>query len=163
MANFDSSDDVDPGEDGDDARPRLASVKLRGQQLQDHPEVCSRIVERAHLKDVEFCVRKDVDRKREQSTLIRVRLVWERDHIAVLTGADDDKFDIELHRRLVQLVRNAAERPLSTELLPMLRRVEARAKESDVAAGAAGVIAGSDNGPLGPDGEVAVTSVKGVP
>jgi hypothetical protein len=144
MANFDSSKGTEPQGDGDEAKPTLDSVKLRGMQLQDHPEVCARIVNRAHLKDVEFKLRKVTDLQKNFSTLTRVRLAWERDHIAVLTGADGDAFDVELHQRLVRLVRDAVARPLSTELIPILKRIEVRAKESDVDAGAEGVFTGPD-------------------
>jgi len=144
MANFDSSKGSDQPEDEDEARPTLDSVKLRGMQLQDHPEVCARIVNRAHLKDVEFKLRKIIDLQKNLSTLTRVRLAWERDHIAVLTGADEDALDVELHQRLVRLVRYAVARPLSAELIPILKRIEVRAKESDVDAGAEGVFGDPD-------------------
>jgi len=142
MANFDSSKAADPQDESDEAKPRLASVKLRGMQLQDHPEVCARIVGRAHLKDVEFRLRKVTDQTQGFSTLTRVRLSWERDHIAVLTGADGDNLDVELHRRLVRLVRDAVDKPLSQALIPILKRVEDRAGESDIQAGADGVLTG---------------------
>jgi len=142
MANFDSSKAGDLQDEGDEEKPRLASVRLRGMQLQDHPEVCARIVNRAHLKDVEFRLRKVTDQEKNFSTLTPVRLSWERDHIAVLTGADGEDLDVELHRRLVRLVRDAVNRPLSTELIPILKRIEARAQEPDVQAGAEGVFTG---------------------
>jgi hypothetical protein len=135
-------------------------VKLRGQRLQDHPEVCSRIVERAHLKDVEFRIRKVVDQEKGFATLTRVRVAWERDHIAVLTGADGDNLDLGLHQRLVQLVRDAAERPLSSALVPILQRVEKRAQETDVGADAEGVITGPDNGPPESDAEITVAPAE---
>jgi len=160
MANFDSFDGSESNDDGEEVRPRLASVKLRGQRLQDHPEVCSRIVERAHLKDVEFRIRKVIDEGTGLSTSTKVRLAWERDHLAVMTGADGDSLDIDLHRRLVRLVRGAAERPLGSDLVPILQRVEARAKETDVGASADGVITGPVAPPEAPDGEISVTSTK---
>jgi hypothetical protein len=161
MANFDSPDGRDPADDEEHADlPRLASVKLRGQRLQDHPEVCSRIVERAHLKDVEFRIRKVVDQEKGFATLTRVRVAWERDHIAVLTGADGDNLDLGLHQRLVQLVRDAAERPLSSALVPILQRVEKRAQETDVGADAEGVITGPDNGPPESDAEITVAPAE---
>jgi hypothetical protein len=159
MANFDSSKAGDLQEEGDEAKPRLASVRLRGMQLQDHPEVCARIVSRAHLKDVEFRLRKVTDQHNNFSTVTLVRLSWESDHIAVLTGADGEHLDVELHNRLVRLVRDAVDKPLSTELIPILKRIEARAGESDVDAGAEGVLTGSSAvSPETQDGEISVSA-----
>lgn len=162
MANFDSSKGSDQIEDGDAEKPRLASVKLKGRQLQDHPEVCARIVGRAHLKDVEFRLRKVTDQEKGFSTLTLIRLAWERDHLAIMTGADGDTFDTELHRRLVRLVRDAVDRPLSTDLIPILERIETRSKETDVEAGASGVLTGNGASPPEPEeGEITVSAGDG--
>ncbi|HYQ77863.1 MAG TPA: hypothetical protein VEP91_01990 [Solirubrobacterales bacterium] len=162
MANFDSpkgSDLADEEGEGEGIPPRLASVKLKGQRLHDHPEVCSRLVQRSHLKDVEFRLRKVTDQEKNFSTLTRVRLAWERDHLAVMTGDSGATYDPDLHQLLVRLVRAAAERPLSTELIPILKNVQARSKETDVKAGAKGVL---DNGSAVPpepeDGQITVTA-----
>jgi hypothetical protein len=58
---------------------------------------------------------------------------WESDHLAVLTGAaDGQKPDATLHRRIVGLVRHAAERPLDEDGLAfMLRQVQRRVTEND--------------------------------
>lgn len=139
----------------------MASVKLRGRMLHDHPEVCSRIVGRSHLKDVEFRLRKVTDSEKDFSTLTRVRLAWERDHLAVMTGDSDGTYDAELHRHLVRLIRVAAERPLGTELIPILKNVQARSKEADVKAGAKGVLNEDSAVPPAPeDGEITVSSGK---
>jgi hypothetical protein len=163
MANFDSSKGSDlQDEDDDGEKPRLASVKLKGRQLQDHPEVCARIVGRAHLRDVEFRLRKVTDQKKGFSTLTLIRLAWERDHLAIMTGADGDTLDTELHRRLVRLARDAVDRPLSTELIPMLERIETRSKETDVEAGASGVLTGDGASPPEPEeGEITVSAGDG--
>jgi hypothetical protein len=153
MANFDSSKASDLQEEGDEGKPRLASVKLRGMQLQDHPEVCARIVGRAHLKDVEFRLRKVTDQENNFSTHTRIRLSWERDHVAILTGADGETLDPELHNRLVRLVRDAIDKPLSTELIPILQRIETRAQETEVEADADGVLTGPSPVPPEPQGE----------
>jgi len=147
MANFDSPKSKDHPEVANEGKPSIDSVKLRGLQLQDHPEVCARIVNRAHLKDIEFRVRKTIDREKGFSTLSRVRLAWERDHIAIFTGADGEELDVDLHKALVRLVRNAVDKPLSTELVPILKRIEGRAKESDVDAGVEGVLTGKAGSP----------------
>jgi hypothetical protein len=143
MANFDSPKGTDPteeeNEDEEKVKPRLASVRLKGRKLQDHPEVCARIVNRAHMKDVEFRLRKVTDKQHNIATLTAVRFAWERDHLAVMTGAVDDKIDGSLHRLLVRLVRDAVDRPLSSELVPILKNIEKRSKETDVDADAKGV------------------------
>ena len=136
MANFDSSKGTAPQEEeGDEVPPRLASVRLKGRMLHDHPEVCSRIVQRSHLKDVEFRLRKVTDTEKNFSTLTRVRLIWERDHLAVMTGDSEGTYDAELHRLLVRIVKAAAERPLSADLIPILKNIQTRSQETDVKAG----------------------------
>ena len=164
MANFDSSTgSVGPEAEEDEQRPTVESVKLRGSQLQDHPEVCARIVGRAHLKDVEFRLRKVTDQSQNHASLVLVRLAWERDHLAVLSGAEGDVIDADLHRQLVRLVRNAAERPLSSALLPTLVRIEARATETDVAGDAERVLEGAEATPPEPDdGEINLSAAEQV-
>lgn len=149
MANFDSPRGTEPDEEaqeGDDGKvkPRLKSVRLKGRQLQDHPEVCARIVSRAHMKDVELRLRKVTDKQKNLSTLTPVRFAWERDHFAVMTGTVEDQLDHDLHQALVRMVRDAVHRPLSTELVPILKAIEVRSKESDVDADAAGVFTPSE-------------------
>lgn len=135
MANF-----VSPEEGGNDEeerdtrRPNVESVRLRGRQLHEHPEACARIASRAQLRDMEIRVRKAINLAQGTSKLVRFRLSWEGDHLAVFSGADEHNLDADLHREIVRLVRTAAERPLAQDsLLFMLRQIEKRAKEGTVA------------------------------
>lgn len=146
MANFVSpngnmgEDEVDIDAEEEAPRPNIDSVQLRGQQLHDHPEACARIVGRSHLRDIEMRIRRVVDRQRGTSRLVRVRLAWEKDHIAVMSGADGDEIDTDLHRQLVRLVTRALERPLQAGLMATLQRIERRAGESDIEQGAPSVL-----------------------
>jgi hypothetical protein len=147
MANFDTPKGTDPDEEqGDDenVKPRLASVRLKGRALQDHPEVCQRIVDRAHIKDLEFRIRKVTDKAKGTTSLQPVRLSWEPDHLVVMTGSAGETIDRPLHEYLVRLVRDAIPRPLSVELVPTLERVQKRAQEKDVGADAEGVFSKGD-------------------
>jgi hypothetical protein len=143
MANFDTPKGTDPDEeDGDDekVKPRLASVRLKGRALQDHPEVCQRIVDRAHMKDLEFRIRKVTDKEKGTATIQPARLAWEPDHLVVMTGAAGEIIDSDLHATLVRLVRDAVARPLSDELIPILQKVQKRSQEKDVGADAEPVL-----------------------
>lgn len=148
MANFDAPKGTDPEEDpgGDDekVKPRLASVRLKGRALQDHPEVCTRIVDRAHMKDLEFKIRKVTDKAKGTASLQPVRLAWERDHLVVMTGAAGEKIDKELHSTLVRLTRDAVDHPLSAELIPTLQKIQKRSQGKDVGADAEGVFSKED-------------------
>lgn len=169
MANFDSPRESNPPSDDDEpeesesgkVKPRLASVKLKGRKLEDHPEVCARIVGRAHMKDLEFRLRKVIDQTTGQANRVLVRLAWERDHLAVMTGATGDTIDPELHRRLVRMVRGAAERPLSSALIPILKRIEERSKESDVEADAEGVFDEETTPPEPESNPISVAAAEG--
>ncbi len=144
MANFDTPKGSDPeegqGDDDEKVKPRLASVRLKGRALQDHPEVCQRIVDRAHMKDLEFRIRKITDKEKGTATLQPARLAWEPDHLVVMTGAAGENIDKQLHDSLVRMVRDAVARPLSDELIPILKRVQKRSQEKDVPADAEGVL-----------------------
>lgn len=91
------------------------SVKLRGHRLQDHPDLCSRIVGRSHLKDLEFKIEKPNSAGGFPDRSL-VRLAWERDHLVVMTGALGDEIDGTLHQQLVRMTRDAAIRPLTDGL-----------------------------------------------
>jgi hypothetical protein len=91
------------------------------------------------MKDLEFKVRKVIDKATDTATLQPIRLAWERDHLVVMTGAAGDKIDKDLHGTLVRMVRNAAARPLSDELVPTLQKIQKRSQEKDVEADAEGV------------------------
>lgn len=146
MANFisiDTETKEEPVNEGDtDATltPSVDSVQLRGQQLHDHPEACARIVGRAHLRDIELRIRRVLDSEKGTSRLVRVRLSWEKDHLVVMSGADDDEIDSDLHQQLVRMIRNAAERPLSAGLSETLERIQRRAGEIDVDGAAESVL-----------------------
>lgn len=137
MANFvspeaQSQDESDGVPSGDSRRPAVDSVRLKGTQLHEHPEACARIVGRAHLRDIEVRVRR-TDSRSGYSKLVRMRLSWEDDHLAVLSGADGDNEDAAIHRELVGLVRRAGQRDLNEDnLLFMLRGIERRAAEGIV-------------------------------
>jgi len=145
MAHFLSPDipKTDDENDGpeNNRRPSLNAVRLLGSQLQDHPEACQRIASGSRLHDLEVRVRNVYDRAHGLSKLVRFRLSWEDDHIAVLSGASEDNIDAELHRMLVRLVRQAAPRRLDEEALRFtLRQIERRAVEADVPGDAPGVL-----------------------
>jgi hypothetical protein len=87
------------------------------------------------------------DLSRGYNRLVRFRLSWEDDHLAVLSGASDDKLDPDVHRLIVRLVREAAARQLNEDGLKLtLRRIEKRALESDVAADDPGILDVDDDG-----------------
>jgi hypothetical protein len=117
----------------DAQRPNVDAVRLLGRQLHEHPEACARIASGAHLRDIEVQLRHVTDVKRGFSKLVHVRLSWERDHIAVMSGADEDaNVDVTLHREVVRLVRLAAPRALDEEaLLFTLKRIAKRATEDE--------------------------------
>lgn len=141
MANFVSSDG-DALEPDDQSTPNLQAVRLLGRQLHEHPEACARIASGAHLRDVELRIKKVTDRRRNLSRLVRVRLSWENDHLAVLSGATtDETFDRDLHNEMVRLVRNAASRQLGEDsLLFMLRQIERRASDGLIPADGGSVL-----------------------
>ena len=149
MANFLSPHPAAAtGNEGDEAdggdpsrRPAIEAVRLLGTQLQDHPEACARIAAGARLHDLEVRVRHVYDLGKGYNRLVRFRLSWEDDHLAVLSGAADGKLDADVHRLIVRLVRQAAPRQLSEDALKLtLRRIERRAEESDVGADQPGVL-----------------------
>ena len=138
MANFVSPDAVQDEIASEDASrpPTVDSVRLRGTQLHEHQEACTRIAGRAHLRDIEVRVRRTLDSSSGYSKLVRMRLSWEDDHLAVLSGADGNEEDAAIHRELVALVRRAGRRSLDQDsLLFMLRRIEARAADGVVDSG----------------------------
>jgi hypothetical protein len=137
MANFDqpkgTSSEADEEEDDDlPVAPKVDSVRLKGRQLQDHPEVCGRIVGRSHLKELEMKVEKADQPNGAFSKRALVRIAWEKSHLAVMTGAQDDEIDGDLHQKLVRTVREAALRPLSVDLIPTLAKIKKRSEETDV-------------------------------
>jgi hypothetical protein len=76
-----------------------------------------------------------------------------------MTGDSGETYDPDLHQLLVRLVRAAAERPLSTELIPILKNVQARSKETNVKAGAKGVLDNESAVPPEPeDGQITVAA-----
>jgi hypothetical protein len=132
MAIFKSPDEI-----GDTAarrrQPTVDSVQLRGTHLHEHPEACRRIVDASHLRDLEIRVK--YGRRNDLSPpLVRFRLIWEDDHLVVMSGIATDRKepDAEFHRRIVRLVRNAADRPLHENALTfMLTQVQRRALETE--------------------------------
>lgn len=146
MAHFLSPDKIkDPDGDDDSKRPTVDAVRLLGTQLHDHPEACQRITDRARLRDLEVRVRHVYDPGQGYNRLVRFRLSWEDDHLAVLTGTTDESLDPQFHRLIVGLVRVAADRQLDEEALKFtLRQIEKRAEEADVASDAPGVLDDED-------------------
>lgn len=118
----------------EDRRPKIDAVRLLGRQLHDHPEACERIAAGAQLRDLDILVRAVQDARHDISRLVRFRLSWEDDHLAVLSGVTDpDQFQLQTHQTLVRLVRQAAHRELNEEALRfMLRRIESRAAAGTV-------------------------------
>jgi hypothetical protein len=134
MANFVMANPQIPLTDEERKRPNVAAVRLLGRHLHDHPEACARIASGAHLKDLEIAVRRTTNSTSGTGQLVRFRLSWEPDHFAVLSGADNDSFDRAVHREMVGLVRQAANRDLSGDSLHhTLREIERRAT-SDITA-----------------------------
>lgn len=126
-------DDDDEVEPEDPRRPTLDAVRLLGSQLQDHPEACQRIAAGSRLRDLDIRVRSVYDRARGLSKLVRFRLSWENDHLAVLSGATDGHPDADLHRKMVYLIRMAAPRQLDENALKFaLRLIERRAEGEDL-------------------------------
>lgn len=114
-------------------RPRVDSVQLRGTQLHRHRDACLRIVEGSHLRDVEIRVRHgrsdDIT-----AALVRFRLQWENDHLAVMTGIarGQKEPDPHFHRTIVRLVRHAAERELpEADLSFILHNIERIARTTE--------------------------------
>jgi hypothetical protein len=108
--------------------PAVQSVRLYGQLLHDHQEACARIASRAHLKELEMALSVRVDANTGETRVVRVRLGWETDHLAVLSGSDGDRFNLLVHQQLVAIVRAAAHRQLDREGLEFtLRQIERRA------------------------------------
>ena len=135
MANFVSPDTtVTAGGPDGERRPSLQAVRLLGSQLHEHPEACARIASCAHLRDIEVRIRKITDQATGTSRLIRVRLSWEADHLAVLSGASNaDTFESAVHQQLVALVRSAGSRALSEpNLEPMLGQIQRRASDGEI-------------------------------
>jgi hypothetical protein len=148
MAHFLSPDKFGDDEDPDaerSRRPSVDAVRLLGTQLHDHPEACQRIAGRARLRDLEVRVRHVFDLAHGYNRLVRFRLSWEDDHLAILTGATDDALDPEFHRMVVKLVRHTAGRQLDEVALKFtLRQIEKRAEEGDVPENARGVLDDED-------------------
>jgi hypothetical protein len=135
MANFVTPEKPRNAEDEpqDERRPNVESVRLRGRQLHEHPEACARIASGAQLRDMEIRVRKAINLAQGTSKLVRFRLSWEVNHLAVFSGSDEHNVDADLHREIVRLVRDAAPRQLDEDsLLFMLRQIEKRAAEGTV-------------------------------
>lgn len=141
MAHFlaPKAGEPEPEPDEDDGprsrRPSLDAVRLFGYQLQEHPEACQRIVNKARLQDLELRIRNTYDRHHNLSKLIRFRLSWGDDHLAVLSGVTaDGHSDEDLHNQMVHRVRNAATRQLEEQALQFtLRQIERRAAAGEVA------------------------------
>jgi hypothetical protein len=151
MANFltPQADTDDTDDDGGGRRvPNLQAVRLLGSQLHEHPEACSRIASCAHLRDIEVRVRKVTDQTLNLSQLVRVRLSWESDHLAVLSGASsDDTFEYGVHEQIVKLVRGAAGRQLGEAgLLFMLAQVQRRAADGTIPQDGSSVLDREDGG-----------------
>jgi hypothetical protein len=115
-------------------RPSLDAVRLFGYQLQEHPEACQRIVNKARLRDLELRIRNTYDREHNFSKLMRFRLSWDDDHLAVLSGVTaDGHTDEDLHNQMVRRVREAAARQLDEQAMQFtLRQIERRAVAADV-------------------------------
>ncbi|MDX6450672.1 MAG: hypothetical protein QOH16_721 [Gaiellaceae bacterium] len=131
---------VVPVNTGDERRPNVDAVRFLGRQLQDHPEACARIASGSHLRDLEMVIRRVTDVQRNFVRDVRVRLSWESDHLAVLSGADDDKLDSDLHREIVRLVRDAGNRELSDGLIPTLQIIQRKAREDPAGASQSGTV-----------------------
>jgi hypothetical protein len=121
-----------PGEDPE-RRPAVEAVRLFGTQLHEHPEACVLIVAGARLRDLEVRVWHTYDLGKGYRRLVRFRLSWEDDHLAVLTGTLDEKLDLAFHETIVRLVRVAARRQIDEAGMRFtLAQVARRAEEGDV-------------------------------
>ena len=135
MANFVNEASVVELTEEELQRPNIDAVRLLGRQLHEHPEASARIASRAHLRDIEVALRQRVDASTGESRLVRARLSWESDHLAILSASDAQKLDAIAHDQLVRLVRNAGDRPLDQAgLMPSLNEILRRAEEGTVEA-----------------------------
>lgn len=116
----------------DDRTPNVEAVRLFGTQLHAHPEACARIADAAQLRDIEVRLRNVYDLGQGFSKLIRFRISWERDHLAVLSGADSDgRYDQSLHDTVVGLVRAAGRREIDADGLELTLKRIARIAAGD--------------------------------
>jgi len=136
-----TSPEVPRAVEGRRPRPNVESVQLRGTQLHECYDACSRIVDGSHLRDLEIRVR--YGRRNDLfPPLVRFRVIWESDHLAVMSGVASDRRepDPEFHRRIVRLVRRAGERALSEDALAFrlvrIQRIASRREPPDGTVGA---------------------------
>jgi hypothetical protein len=109
-------------------RPSVQAVRLRGSQLQDHPEVCSLITRQRHMLEIQIQLRYWTNRSTGTSLLLGARVTWAGNHLAVMTGDVDGHLSLDIHRRLVRAVRDAAGRDVDIDWLRLLlRRIERNA------------------------------------
>lgn len=91
---------------------QVEAVRFFGTQLHKHPEACALIVGHARLRDLDVRVWHTYDLRVGARRLVRFRLAWENDHLAVLTGTVDEQLDLAFHELIVRLVRRAAPRQI---------------------------------------------------
>ncbi len=109
-------------------RPSVQAIRLRGSQLQDHPEVCSLITRQRHMLDIQIQLRYWANKQAGTSLLPGIRVTWAGNHVAVMTGDVDGHLSVELHRSLVNAVRDAVGRDVDIDRLRLLlRRIERNA------------------------------------
>jgi hypothetical protein len=122
MVNFERTDGTDAG--GAEPRPTVDAVRLKGQLLIDHPQVCGLILRKRRIVDIGLVVRvKQAGVEEAYSPSLRVKLGWADDHLAVSTGELEGAHNQDVHARLVRDVRNASGREIDPALieLPMQR------------------------------------------
>lgn len=113
-------------------RPRVQAVRLRGSQLQDHPEVCSLITRQRHMFEVQIQLRYWTNGRSGSGIILDVRIVWSDNHLTVMTGDVDGHLSLDIHRALVKAVRDAAGRDVDIDRLRfLLGRIERNATKAE--------------------------------
>lgn len=108
------------GEQVQEDRPSVQAVRLRGTQLQDHPEVCSLITRQRHLFEVQLRLRFWTNKQANIGLLPMGRITWADNHLVVMTGDVEGELSADIHRRLVRLVRDAAGRDVDVSRIRLL-------------------------------------------
>jgi hypothetical protein len=110
----------------------VQAVRLRGNRLQDHPEVCSLITRQRHMFEIQIQLRYWTNKKAGTSVILKARISWADNHLVVMTGDLDGNLSVEVQRALVKAVRDAAGRDVDVDrLLLLLRRIERNAGQGE--------------------------------
>jgi hypothetical protein len=110
----------------------VQAVRLRGNRLQDHPEVCTLITRQRHMFEIQIQLRYWTNKRAGTSVILKARISWADNHLVVMTGDIDGHLSTEVHRALVRAVRDAAGRDVDINRLRLLlRRIERNAGQGE--------------------------------